>query len=780
MSRFSVGVTLAAAVVALVFASLGAPTVGSAVSGVRSSAAGPVADTITTDSVALPAGSVARPMPPDYPIQLTLTLASPRTSELAAFLAAVNDPGSSLYRHFLTYPEYLQEFAPNASEVGTVLAALEQAGATGWTASPDRSAILTTLGAAGVDHLLGVSLVEYGTSTGRPLYTAIGPVEPTGALRGVLRGVDGLSDALSAPLSLHLAPSELRPFSVSRLPSEFVHDNNSSSDWFVGSDYAEAYDATGLFPGSGFPNATYPTGMAVATLLAGGYNETDHLDLPPWDPAVVNSYFNYTLAPTWPKPNVTGIPVSINGVTPPLPGPFGGLNDSTLFEFENSLDLEMAGSLAPGASIYNFYFAGSLIAAASSDSEIASDFAESLAEALGHNYAPQHLAVVTGSFGLPDLNNSFWNTELGVAAATGVSVVIASGDQGNAPDSQTGRTDGQWPVWPASAAFDDSGAASVGGVSIDLAGTPTAYFNGNELNLSYDSNESGIDSMVAWYSAAPGDEIAGSEGGVSDVYSEPSWQFHSAAQPTIVNASVVQGVGSLGRAEPDVAFPANDTIATVYANQSEAVFFTVLEGTSVAAPVFAGLLADIVAVESAAAGHFAPLGFLDPALYRMASYYAAFPDPATDPILDVVDGGNYVFAAGAGWDATTGWGGLLAPRFVLADENRTITGYNYTGPTPGLPPPKPGANIPWTTIFAIFGVGIVAAVVLVVVMARPTRPRGPVGVPPGVHGAPLPSSAPSYGPGAQGGIYPGATYLCPYCGGVRPAEPVRCPQCGAF
>jgi hypothetical protein len=49
-------------------------------------------------------------------------------------------------------------------------------------------------------------------------------------------------------------------------------------------------------------------------------------------------------------------------------------------------------------------------------------------------------------------------------------------------------------------------------------------------------------------------------------------------------------------------------------------------------------------------------------------------------------------------------------------------------------------------------------------------------VPVGAHGI---GSSP-FGPGVQGGVYPGATFLCPYCGAIRPAEPVRCPQCGAL
>jgi subtilase family serine protease len=519
-------------------------------------------------------------------------------------------------------------------------------------------------------------------------------------------------------------------------------------------------------------NATYPTNVAIATLLASGFNESQRVNTPPWDPSVIDAYYNNTLAPSWNTSghisNITGVPVSIAGVTPPLPGAFGALNDSTLDEYENSLDLEMAGSLAPGAPLYNFYFAGSLLVSAVSDADVASYFDQDLAAALSYNYSPARLGVVSGSFGVADLNDSLWNQELEEAAAMGVTVVSASGDQGNAPDHLTGRSDGQWPIWPATAAFDSSGSVSVGGVSVISSGTVAGWWNGSVLNATYDPGFDGIYQLSTWWDTGGGPgTYAGSEGGVSASYSEPDWQGHSAAQPNIVNATIVQGAGSLGRAGPDIAFPANATVAYVVADASRNIYFDLLEGTSVAAPAFAGFLADEIAV----AHHL--FGYLTPELYRIASYYAASPGP-TNPFYDVVNGTNYVFSAGPGWDATTGWGAPLGPLFYAADANPTVRDYVYTGPTPGLPPTPPAPAVPWTEIFIIFGVGATVAVLLVVVMARPSRRS--TAPPPPPFGALLPPPA----PGAFSGGGRGATFLCPYCGAMRPAEPVRCPRCGAL
>ncbi|HXY47362.1 MAG TPA: protease pro-enzyme activation domain-containing protein [Thermoplasmata archaeon] len=737
-----------------------------------------VATVFATDATPIPTGVPTQPMPSSDRVYVTLSLAEPGAAQLSQFLQSVEEPSSTQYRHFLTDTEFVARYAPSEAEEAAVTSTLRSAGGVALTIFPDRSAVSVSLSVAEVRTLFGVTLVQFGQD-GRSLSTATGTPVLAPALRGLVSGISGLSNAGPSGFSWNLASSGLHRLVVRSGPNEFVNytptGGVAGTELFFGSDFTQEFGASELFPGSNsVPDATFPTKVAIATLLASGYNGTLHENLPPYDPNVTEAYLNSTLPRSWPLPNVSGVPVTAEGVTPPAPGSFGSLNDSLGDEFENSLDLEMAGSLAPGASVVNFYFGGNLIANATSSSSIANDFALTLSTALAHNYSPARLAVVSGSFGLPDLNDSEWNFETSEAAATGVTIVIASGDSGDAPNNLNGRDSGQWPTWPATADSNDSGAIAVGGVSLAVGGRATADWNGSApLNLTFDSNLTGITSDTAWYDTLGG--IAGTEGGVSAVVPEPEWQRHSAAQPEIVNATEKQGASSLGRAEPDVAMPANDTIATVWANSTEAIYFDVLQGTSVAAPVLAGLLADVVAVESnRSAGGWAPLGFFDPEIYNISSYFAANPSSA-DPFSAVTTGTNYVFSATSGWDALTGWGTVNAALLLAADENPAIAGYQYTGPTPGLPPPPPTPAIPWATIYLIFGAGIIAAVALIYLAARPRRSGTPM-VPPGARGA----GPPVFGPGTQGGIYPGATFLCPFCGAVRPAEPVRCPQCGAY
>jgi len=749
---------------------------------------------LVTDSVPVPHGARVTPLPASAPLITTVTLGWSNSSALETFLKAVETPTSPQYRHFLTYSEFVDRFSPSESAVQAVESTLLAHGARDLTVSPDRALVGVTMTAGELEALLDVSLVEYGRSGALPLFTAVGdPTLPSG-WTGLVDGLGGLSDEATAsyhaPLvTSRLAPVPLRADSRDRLgPTAFIYDNVSDVDFYVGSDYAQAYLANQLWPGTATVNdSTYPKGTAVATLLASSYNESSALNLPPWDPSVVDAYFNATLSSAWPKPVLGGVPVQISGApTPPLPGSLGNWTDSTDDEIENSLDLEMVGSLAPGATVKNFYFPASLLNGTPSFGNVADYFAQDLAAALAYDYAPANLSVVSGSFGLPDLSDSAWDHELAVAAATGVTVVLASGDGGDAPNSAHPlQPFGQWPLWPASAAFNTTGSISVGGVTLTLAGAPTGTFSQGPLNVSnltYDShvatvNGSAFTTMGVWYDQN-GSAAVGSEGGLSSVYDEPWWQVHSAAQPNILNASKLEGGGVSGRAGPDLALPANRTIAFVLANATGTVFYGLLQGTSIAAPVLAGELADVVAVESLLYRQFHPLGYIDPELYRIASYYAVHRANVTsDPFYDVVDGSNYVFPAGPGWDAATGWGGLLAPRFYSADLNPAVRNYSYVGSNQTIPTPSSGGGYPWTTIYLVAGLGIAAVLMLIVYFVRSRSNRFPPHVPPGAENVPWGTPP---GPVTPGGGGPSATFVCPYCGADRPAEPVRCPKCGSF
>ncbi len=733
---------------------------------------------LVTDAVPVPEGATPTPLSPATPVDLGLTLAFSNQSRLAEFLAHVEDPESTEYRHFLTATEFRQQFGPSASSVRLLRQELRAAGASTILTSPDGVLVQTELPASGIEAFLSVRPVAYLTPSGGRGVTVLGSPTLPESLEGLVVGITGLS-AGAAPAPAQVSTTVESPeLPVTSASPAFVRDG--LQDWYIGTDYAQAYGVPALLPGAhGMAGATYPDHVAIATLGGSGYNESTSTALPPWDPEVVDAYYNDTFPAGWPLPHISGVPVALPGVaTPPAPGSPGVLNDSLGYSVENSLDLEMAGSLAPGAELVNFYFSAAAFYTGFPPTAptIAAYFADDLAAALGHTYPDAKLAVVSVSYGLDDLNSSSWDAELTEAAAMGVTIVAASGDQGDTGLNAKGESAA--PVWPATAAFDTNGSVSVGGVSLQLSGSPTGTFHGDSINVSYDPSIEGISSQTVWYEESTNGEFAGSEGGISLIYAEPSWQFHSAAQPPIVNATERQGTSRLGRAGPDVAMAANNTITFVSANATGVPYFEVLGGTSIAAPLFAGVLGDVVAYENATLlGGRTGLGFLDPEMYRIASYYAANPSVNnSDPFLDVVHGKNALFAAAPGWDAATGWGGIKAAALlVAADENTTVADYQYVGPTPGLPP---ASSSGWTLteVAALVAIGVVA--VLVAVYAVRSRRRSAARASaPSAYVVQPPAWA-TIGPPT--GIAPTATFSCPYCGADRPAEAGHCPACGAM
>ncbi len=742
--------------------------------------AAPAGARISTDAVPLPSAALPA-LPPEQPVRLTLALDPAHGSELLALDRALADPASPEYGKFLTPAEFAARFTPPVSNTTALERYFAGFGASGFSATSDHLGLSFELPAGGLPGALGLTARAVGSSSGGLLYDAPGtPTLPPG-LSGSVLGIGGLSNLANPVLARELARG--LPGASHRVGplDRFVTVAGTQVQLLVGSDLTQAYGVSALFPGgASVLNRSFPTNEAVATILLSSYNYTYGIDLPPFDPAVISQYFHDTFPPTWPVPEVVGVPVPIANTTPPPPGPFGVAQDDLLSEAENSLDLEMAGSMAPGALLENYYFSAGLLANSTSTAygSVAADFATCLASALDGNYFGHRLVAVTNSYGLPDLNDSLWNVELEHAAALGVTVLAASGDQGNAPADLTGRSQGPAPGWPATVAFDGYGVLAGGGTQVTLAGLPTAVYDPalGDLNVTFDPRVSGIASEAVWYDTSLGaGRYAGSEGGISSTFPEPGFERDSAAQPAIVNATLLAGDSQLGRALPDLALDAENLIA-YDARNATGTYFDVLSGTSASSPLAAGLLATV----SAVLGH--PLGYLDPTLYRMGSYYAAHPkDPS--PFRAILSGANYLYAAGPGWTPVAGWGSINAALLPAALADPAVAGYQYTGPTPGLPPspdrlPPPALTVPPTpwTIWAATGIAAVGLVGALLVAMRyetpmPSRPTdGALGLTgSGAFPSPLPPR-PSC-PACRRVIVPWLS-TCPWCGAPqRPGAP---------
>jgi hypothetical protein len=202
------------------------------------------------------------------------------------------------------------------------------------------------------------------------------------------------------------------------------------------------------------------------------------------------------------------------------------------------------------------------------------------------------------------------------AAAEGISVVAASGDWGALGPSGQGEVS-----FPANLAQ----VTGVGGVDLrmDAQGSAVAVaaWGGNAAQ--------GLDSpyVVSLFSSH---SFGMTGGGYSLTQPVPAWQ-----------ASFLPP-GATGRGVPDVAMPASSTfpgITWTLDGQS-----SVSGGTSLAAPLFAGFLADIASLVG-------PLGDVNPSLYALAAL-----EPSTFHQALYGSDARYTVSSSSPWNPLTGLG----------------------------------------------------------------------------------------------------------------------------
>ncbi len=314
--------------------------------------------------------------------------------------------------------------------------------------------------------------------------------------------------------------------------------------------------------------------------------------------------------------------------------PFDPTNSTMVsWAVETTLDVEYAHSIAPGAKIV-------LAETPVAETEGVTGFPEMM-------NAEQSLInrgvgdVISQSFGatentFPGFSSGNYSSLLNLryafkdAAAHGVTVLAASGDEGATGDESDGATLYPHRVnsWPSS----DPLVTSVGGSMLNL-------------------NQAGdkITPDTVWNSGG-----GAGGGGVSAVFSRPLYQIG------------VAGVVGHSRGTPDISMSAAVN-GGCWIYLSFAGFggpgWDVIGGTSEATPIMAG----IVALADQQARH--RLGLINPALYTLGAL-SQHGVPNTG-IADVTSGNNSLdgvtgYDATPGYDLASGWGTIDAAQFVRA------------------------------------------------------------------------------------------------------------------
>jgi hypothetical protein len=602
------------------------------------------------------------------PILVTFDLSN--QSSLGALLEALSDPHSTLYHHFLTAAEFDARYAPSASFYQDALRYFETYGVQEVTTYADRLSIGFETSAATAGSIFGATLDEYGVS-GRSYYAPSTVPELPGPLAAEVSQVLGLSSYPNHLLTTNLHMERTRdqtpempnptasPEISGYLPPALV----GGTQYEYAPDFQVAYDEQSLFAEYGYPsnvtvasilwsgNYTGPT--TTTTASCGSQTITNNEAVGPFDPPDVSAFFNETLPSGEPHPSVTAVPIE---------GAAGASCraswDTSGAVGENTLDLEMVGSTAPGAQIYNVY-----------GPNATSVFLDDAFNYILNPLSTPGLAnvrVITNSWGGPDGNDTMWYDDLEEAQARGISVLASSGDSDDSTSSSKYvNTPPAQVEFPSSMAYDAFGVTAVGGT--------TARLGPGSLEVA---------TQDAWVDNFPshGGGPLGSTGGISTVFPEPSWQRNTEASSVITTP---------GRGTPDIAALANRTLLTITihgveyratnASDNGVEPFVAVEGTSVAAPLDAGLVATIDHTLLAAGD--SPLGFLNPQLYQIANeQYAPIPAPTSStgvvgspygsmlptlPFYDVVVGGNRIYPADPGYDLVTGWGVLDAYNYTM-------------------------------------------------------------------------------------------------------------------
>ncbi|MCU1414115.1 MAG: peptidase [Microbacteriaceae bacterium] len=362
------------------------------------------------------------------------------------------------------------------------------------------------------------------------------------ALDGIVTAVLGLDDRPQARAEFRIA--EAKSVSVSYTPVE------------LGAIYR-------------FPDDTDGTGETIAIIeLGGGFAQTE-----------LDTYFS-GLGMKSPKVTAVGVDGAKNE-----PG-----KDPSGADGEVLLDIEVAGALSPGAHIV-VYFAPNTDAG----------FVDAVSDAAHAKVTPTSMSISWGQ------NEDQWTGQARAAlddafvdaAALGVTVTVAAGDNGSADSATDGKNHADFPA-------SSPHVLACGGTSLHASGST-------------------VSSETVWNNGAGGGATGG---GVSDVFPLPSWQAKSGVPAPTAKAG--------GRGVPDVAAVADpQTGYEVLVDGTRAVY----GGTSAVAPLWAALVARLAQATGS------PLGLINPALYAGGAGFR-----------DVVSGNNGSFSAKRGWDACTGLG----------------------------------------------------------------------------------------------------------------------------
>ncbi len=477
----------------------------------------------------------------------------------------------TLGRVRLTRTSYARQHGANPASVKAVRSFAKLFGLVVEPGSPEpgRRGIRLTGTAAAMQQAFGVTLQQQ-TLDGATYRVRDGAIQLPAELIGHVQAVLGLDNRPQAKPHFRLAETPNAPASNASSGTKDVSIvARAAGSSFTPVQIAQLYN---------FPPNSSGAGQTIGLIeLGGGYRTAD-----------ITAYFK-TLGQT--PPNVVAVSVDKGKNAP---------TTSNSADGEVMLDIEVAAAVAPGAKIAVYF-------APNTDQ----GFIDAISTAI-HDTA-NNPSVISISWGAPE---SSWTQQAllaldqacQAAAALGVTITVASGDNGSTDGSTGNAVD-----FPASSPH----VLACGGTKIV-------------------ANGSTISSEVVWNELANNEGATG--GGVSNIFPLPSWQS-GANVPSPTSAGGGRGV-------PDVAGVADPTTGYIIRVDGQTL---VIGGTSAVAPLWAGLIAVANQQNKTSAG------FINPVIYAAKS---------ASGFRDITEGNNGAFSAGPGWDPCTGLGSPNAATLI--------------------------------------------------------------------------------------------------------------------
>ncbi|EFH89871.1 S53 family peptidase [Ktedonobacter racemifer] len=503
----------------------------------------------------------------------------------------------------LTQAQVTEAFAPLASSQQTVIDYLQGYGFT-VTMTLSQHLVIGFKGTiSDAENAFHIQIDNYRSSKGKNFYAPASDPQVPSSLAGLIQNISGLDNAvtLTHPPVTKRSPSGQSTSNA--LTSNAVTCRTAAPGQpLLPSQVATAYNFNGFY-NAGFKGE----GQTIALVELDDYNLSD-----------VKAYTGC----------YGGGSVPINKIL--VDGGNGGTGSPpSVNAFEDEMDMELILGMAPHLAGLNVYEAPRSL--------------QGLHDIFAQIINNAAIPVISTSWGICEskAGSSYLNAENNLfmlAAAQGQTIFAASGDRGTNDCGDTPQP-GQPPIQPS---VDDPASqpyvTGVGGTTLGLNGDNT------------------YNSESVWYT--PGTPALSSGGGLSSVWSQPSWQ-----QGPGVNNSYSNGK----REVPDVALDAD------WNNSGYLVYCTVAAscsgytwwyggGTSAGAPLWAAMMA-LTNQKSLHDGGF-NVGFINPLLYQVGQsangtlYSNDFHDVTTGNNDTIDSTGQY--PATANYDMTTGLGSFNA------------------------------------------------------------------------------------------------------------------------